>query len=221
MSRNEDDLARVKAHLQALSGSLPTLIDRVKAIAEARGITLPALPDTDQERQRLTAFAAYLDHYSRGDARTLGAIDVGDVLTEAVALARGEIEPKAEVRETYLAAPLVFGNPRQLGQVFVSLLINASQALPAGAPGDHRVDITLDTNLARWARITIADTGSGIAEDVLPRIFEPLFSTKRGSGMGVGLAIVREIVDGLGGRITVESVPDRGTTFTIELPPAP
>jgi signal transduction histidine kinase len=221
VSRNEDDLERVKAHLQALSGSLPTLIDRVRALAEARGTVLPALPDAQLEQQRLAAFAGYLDHYSRGDGRTLGPIDVGDVLTEAVALARGEIEPKARVGETYLSAPLVYANPRQLGQVFVSLLINASQALPAGARDAHRVDITLDTSEARWARIVIADTGSGIADDVLPHIFEPLFSTKRGAGMGVGLAIVREIVDGLGGRITVTSEPGRGTTFTIELPAAP
>ena len=143
------------------------------------------------------------------------------VLEQAVALARGEIAPKARVTASYLPAPLVRASSRQLGQVFVSLLINAAQAIPAGAPDAHHVGVELDTSEAGWARVAIADTGSGISAEVLPRIFEPLFSTKRGAGMGIGLAIVREVVEGLGGRISIESEPGHGTLFIIELPPEP
>jgi two-component system, NtrC family, sensor kinase len=224
VSRNEDDLARVKAHLTALSLSLPELIERVRTLADAQGRSdtlTSALPDAHKEGQRLAAFGAYLDHYGRVDGRTLGPLDVREILEEAVALARGEIEQKARVGASYLPAPLVRANPRQLGQVFVSLLINAAQALPIGAPDAHHVDVELDTSEAGWARVAIADTGSGITADVLPHIFEPLYSTKRGAGMGIGLAIVREIIHGLGGRVSVESEPGRGTLFIIELPAAP
>jgi two-component system, NtrC family, sensor kinase len=202
--------------------SLPELIERERAEAEAQGNTTipPALINAQAEGQRLAAFAAYLDHYSRVDGRTLGPVDVRAILEQAVALARGEIEPKARFRASYLEAPLVRASPRQLGQVFVSLLINAAQALPAGAPESHQVGVELDTSERGWARVAIADTGSGITADVLPHIFEPLFSTKRGAGMGIGLAIVREIVQDIGGRITVESQRGRGTLFIIELPPA-
>lgn len=216
MSRSDEDLKRVKAHLEALSKSLPSLIERVRGLAGGRDQA--PMPDAEAERHRLAAFAAYLDHYSRIDGQTRGPIDVRAVLEEAVALAGGEITPKARVGASYLPVPLVYANPRQLGQVFVSLLINAAQALPAGNPDANRIDVTLDTNDAGWARVTLTDTGSGIAPDVLPHIFEPLYSTKRGAGMGVGLAIVREIIQGLGGRISVDSELGRGTTFVIELP---
>ena len=72
-----------------------------------------------------------------------------------------------------------------------------------------------------WARIAIADTGVGIAPDVLPHIFDALYSTKRGAGMGIGLALTREIIAGLRGKISVESTPGAGTMFIVELPPAP
>lgn len=223
MRRDRDDLGRVQAHLTALSASLPALIDRLRDVADAHGHggALAGLPDAQQEGQRLAAFGAYLDHYSSSDGAAPGPLDVRQVLEGAVALARGEIDLKARIGASYLPAPLVHAHPGQLGQVFVSLLINAAQALPDGHRDDHRVGVELDTSEEGWARIAIADTGAGIAPDVLPHIFEPLYSTKRGAGMGIGLAIVREIVEGLGGRISVESEPGRGALFILELPAAP
>jgi len=221
VSRNDTELERVKAHLTALSESLPELIERVRAQAEGQGPLSTPLPDADKERERLAGFATYLDHYGRVDSRGIGPLEVREVLDEAVALTRGEIGQKARLQTSYLPAPIVRANPRQLGQVFVSLLINAAQALPSGSPDVNRVDIELDTSEAGWARVAIADTGAGITPEVLPHIFDALYSTKRGAGMGIGLAIVREIVEGLGGRISVESAPGRGTLFILELPPEP
>lgn len=218
-ARNRDELARVKARLTSLSKALPELIERVNGLAEAHGRPVE-LPDAEREGQRLAAFGAYLDHYGRVGNETVGPLDVGDVLAEAVALARGELDGKAQVSTSFGEAPLVRANRRQLGQVFVSLLINAAQALPAGARDDHEVGIELDTSEGGAARVVIADTGPGIAPELLTHIFEPLYSTKRGAGMGIGLAIVREIVESLGGTVSVESALGRGTIFAVELPAA-
>ena len=219
MSRDDEALDRVKGHLRRLAASLPETMEHLKSLTDLEGGDRD-LRDPDKERQRLTSLAAYLDHYGRPDARTVGPVNLRDVLEEAVALARGEIEIKGRVGTSFLEAPLVTGNPRALGQVFVSMLINASQALPAGAPDDNYVAVELDTNEDGWARIAIADSGSGISPDDLPFVFQPLYSTKRGKGMGIGLAVVREIITGLGGEISVESAPGRGTLFIIELPPS-
>jgi signal transduction histidine kinase len=223
----DDALERLRTQLLALAESLPELIERTKAqaeaLAEAEGrpvVLTPALLDAETERQRLRSFVAYLEHYGRFDPRAIGPISVREVLEQALALTRGEIEHKARFVASLGATPLVLASPRQLGQVFVSLLVNAAQAIPERAPDKHKVAVEIDTTPTGWARIAIADTGVGISAEMLPQIFEPQVSTKRGSGMGMGLAIVREIVSDLGGYIHVESFLGGGTLFVIELPPA-
>ncbi len=222
MSRSEDGLERIKAHLLALSEALPALIEHMRGRAAAEGRTdLLERPPTDarEVRDRIASFAAYLDHYSRVDANILGPIDVRAVLEDAVNLTRGEIQTRARLDESYLKAPLVYANPRQLGHVFVSLLVNAAQSFPEGDPAGNLVAVELDTTWTGAARVAIADTGTGIHPDLLDLVFEPMFSTKRGAGTGIGLAIVREIVRGLRGRLRVETVHGGGTMFVMELPP--
>jgi signal transduction histidine kinase len=104
--------------------------------------------------------------------------------------------------------------------VLVNVLGNAIQALErdgnmprSGAPIRLETKRLDDEHLA----ITIKDRGPGIPPDVLPRVFDPYFTTRR-TGTGIGLAISRNIVEGLGGRITVASAPDHGTEVRIELP---
>jgi len=71
-----------------------------------------------------------------------------------------------------------------------------------------------------WASISVTDTGTGIPPDVVSRIFEPFFTT-RASGTGLGLAVVKRIVESHGGEVEVQSQPDRGATFTVRLRFAP
>lgn len=227
MGGRDDALERLKAQLLALAEALPELVERAKAEAQAQAdaegrpvLLTPPLIDAETERARLRSFAAYLDHYGRFDPRTTGPIAVRDALEQALMLTRGEIEHKAQMVAILGTAPLVYASPRQLGQIFVSLLVNAAQAIPGHMPDKHKVMVELDTSPTGWARIAIADTGVGISAEMLPQIFEPQVSTKRASGMGMGLAIVREIMSDLGGYIHVESYLGGGTLFILELPPA-
>ena len=227
MGGRDDALERLRAQLLALADSLPEVIKRAKAkaeaIADAEGrpvVLTPPLIDAEVERQRLLAFASYLEQYGRFDPRPAGPMDVRGALEQALMLTRGEIEHKATLVATLGDAPLVFASPRQLGQIFVSLLVNAAQAIPGRTPAKHQIGVELDTSPMGWARIAIADTGVGISAEMLPQIFEPQVSSKRASGMGMGLAIVRETMSELGGYIHVESYLGGGTLFVLELPPA-
>jgi two-component system, NtrC family, sensor kinase len=222
VSRDEEALEQAKQHLRSLSLSLPELIEHLRqlALAQGREALAASLPDAQHEAERLAGLLAYIEQYTRLDARTFGPVSLSAVLEEAIALTRGEIQRRGRVGVAYHDAPLVTGNPRQLGHVLVAVLINAAQSLPEGARDANYVAAELDTNEDGWARIAIADSGTGIAPEDVAHIFEPLYSTKRGRGLGVGLAAVREIVTGLGGKIAVESVPGSGTLFIIEFPPA-
>jgi signal transduction histidine kinase len=105
-----------------------------------------------------------------------------------------------------------------LRQALVNIIGNAMQAVQ-GRPDLDGTPIRVQTSRldSRHFLILITDRGRGIAPEDLPRIFDPFFTTRR-TGTGIGLAISRNIIEGLGGRITVTSTRERGTDVRIELP---
>jgi len=110
--------------------------------------------------------------------------------------------------------PLITTDSNQLQQVILNLLENAIDAV--GENG--AITLTTRRDGGRVA-MDIADTGAGIAKELLPKVFDPFFTTKEaGEGTGLGLSIVYSTLNKLGGTIDVRSEPDRGTTFTISLP---
>jgi signal transduction histidine kinase/GAF domain-containing protein len=115
--------------------------------------------------------------------------------------------------------PIIEADAFRLQQVLRNLLSNALKFTPAG--GDVRLTATYDT---RWVRLCVTDTGIGIAPEHLERIFDRYYQvadkSERSRGQGLGLAIVRIIVQGHGGRIEVKSKPGRGSAFTVFLPVA-
>ncbi|MEM8686047.1 MAG: PAS-domain containing protein [Pseudomonadota bacterium] len=115
--------------------------------------------------------------------------------------------------------PAVWGDPDQLNQIFINLIVNAEQAL-RGWSGPKRVKIVSRYDTARNdVVVKIHDSGPGIPENVRSRIFEPFFTTKEvGEGTGIGLAFCHRIVETHGGSIRVECKPGQGTAFFVRLP---
>lgn len=103
----------------------------------------------------------------------------------------------------------------RFGQLVLNLLVNAAQSIPDGASEAN--EIRVETGLCADGRvfIVVADTGAGMSPDVQRRIFDPFFTTKEiGEGTGLGLAICHSILKELGGELSVESEPGRGSTST-------
>jgi PAS domain S-box-containing protein len=117
-----------------------------------------------------------------------------------------EVEEKAE---------RIMADPHYLKRIAANLTLNAVQAMPEGGKLTIRAYAEKKTN---DIVITVADTGSGIPEDVKPKLFTPMMTTKS-KGQGFGLAVVKRMTEGLGGAVTFESTEGKGTTFTVRLPP--
>jgi CheY-like chemotaxis protein/anti-sigma regulatory factor (Ser/Thr protein kinase) len=144
-------------------------------------------------------------------------VDVERTLDVAAATAAHEIRVRARLVKEYGTVSPVWANEGRLAQVFVNLLVNAAQAIPEGAAIDNEIRIVTREDKGLIV-VEIHDTGTGIAPEDLPRIFEPFFTTKpRGVGTGLGLSISHNIVSSLGGTLTAERSPSRGTLLRVTL----
>ena len=121
---------------------------------------------------------------------------------------------KRVIRELDDHLPEILGDPQQLQQVFLNLLLNAAEAI--GESGTITVRTGHDEQ-AKTVAVSIKDTGSGIAAELREKIFHPFFTTK-GKGTGLGLAVSKRIVEEHGGSIEVDNPVSGGVTFTIILP---
>lgn len=141
------------------------------------------------------------------------------VLDEALAQVASAARAKDQSLHVTVAPgePIIQGDPDRLRQIVWHLLANAIKFTPKGGA----IFVSLDAG--ETARITVRDTGPGVARDFLPRIFDRFTQedsslTRRASGLGVGLALIRELVERHGGEITVANVPEGGAVFTVRLP---
>lgn len=118
--------------------------------------------------------------------------------------------------------PLVRLDAVQIEQVLTNLLENAAKYSPPGTPITVRSCVAADSDTTARLLITVADRGPGIEPSEQERIFEKFYrltdATRPVGGTGMGLAIVKGLVDAHGGRVTLESAPGRGSTFTVGLP---
>lgn len=180
----------------------------------------PRRPDYEvirREALRCRQIVRQLLDFSRQDRPNMRPIDMNEVLTNMVAFVSKQtiyrnIKTETDLQENL---PHVIADPVQLEQVILGILVNASEAMPEGGT-IYIKSSSLEES--REVEVSLRDTGPGISEENLERIFEPFFSTKGGKSMGIGLGVSSNIISQHGGRLEAESPPGEGATFKIIIP---
>ncbi len=181
---------------------------------------LEACRDALDGTERLKRIVQDVKAFARVDQQPGGPVDVRKVLEQSITEAERSVGSRVRLVRDFQEVAPVHASERGLEQVFLHLLVNAAQAMPEAHP-EPWVRVATRQQEAGIV-VEVQDNGSGIEPELLSRIFEPFFTTKPlGVGTGLGLSICHGIVTGLGGQISVDSTLGRGTTFRVQLPPAP
>jgi two-component system, NtrC family, sensor histidine kinase HydH len=171
----------------------------------------------DEVERMETTIQGLLD-FSRPAQPQRKLYDLRETIDRALHLISGQAEKQHVATDAELGedALMIYGDPQQLHQVFVNLLINAVEAMPDGG----QLEITANRPHGNHAvQVYIRDTGDGIPPDLMPRLFEPFASGKE-RGTGLGLAVSRRILEEHGGTISARSASPSGTIFVVKLPTA-
>jgi PAS domain S-box-containing protein len=192
-------------------------VDPARVAAEL-GELQEILGDAQAGTERIARIVKDLTLLGRRDVQR-GRVHLADVVDEAMRWLPASVPGAAAIVVENVGPPDVEVSAGQLAQVLINLITNAAKAIPSGRPG--RVIVRLGPGEEGRARLEVADNGAGMERDVLERVFDPFFTTRKvGEGTGLGLPICHSIITAHGGTITVGSVPGEGTTFRIELPAA-
>ena len=232
----------IRNPLGIIKNSAEMLRDRVQDDAKRRELTDFIVEEVDRLNKVVTNFL----QFARPSEPKLEPVDINAVLEHTLAFLVSTDYSTSITVEKVLAdgLPPVLADPEQCHQVFLNLCMNAFQAMNGGGALKVETRLSTQTPAAKegcptpdnyspssesdskgvqtptsMVDVVISDTGQGIPPHVLPRIFDPFFSTKD-EGVGLGLSLVHKIIENHNGRIRVTSTPDSGTTFVISLPTA-
>jgi signal transduction histidine kinase len=203
---------------------LTTIINYAKFAlrpSETEASRLQALEKILKGSQRAATIISSMLGFARNTSTQRQQTDLGALIDEVLLLTEKDLSKhRIQVEKKYQGrarAPIV---PAQIEQVLINLIINARQAMPRG--GRLLLDVRTNTR-TNMVEIRVGDTGTGIPTNRLGLIFEPFYTTKEPDehghgGTGLGLSVCRQIIDQHQGRIRVESLVGKGSTFTIKLP---
>jgi len=176
------------------------------------------LSDCLEGTQRVRDITRELRQFSSTDDAAAEKVDLSDLLDSSLTIAANEIKYRASVIKRYSDIPEVVVNRGKMSQVFLNLIVNAGQAIEEGHVKDNWIRVATGKQDDK-VFVEFANSGPLIAPDVLPKIFDPFFSTKpQDQGTGLGLSISYSIVQQHGGVISVESTVEQGTVFRVWLP---
>jgi signal transduction histidine kinase/CheY-like chemotaxis protein len=210
----------VLRQLRARLASLGDLPER-EADLEALPQLIRSLEQAGDGMQRVRAIVRNLLTFSNGGLSPRTLVDVRAIAESSVQMSLHELVHRARIVREFGEVPPVEANEAALGQVFLNLLVNAAQAISEGDVSGNEVRVATFTDEEGNAVVEVVDTGAGIPPEVLPRIFDPFFtSNKTGRGTGLGLSISHGTIASLHGTIQVWSEAGRGSRFRVTLPAA-
>ncbi|MEO8700649.1 MAG: ATP-binding protein [Kofleriaceae bacterium] len=191
----------------------------IAANEDVNALAKMILPDLERVGEHITAHGARLMQLARPGPDHVQPLDLNAVVLDVIAMLRGagklrRLDIVTNLQQTPITVTV---NRTRIEQILVNLLVNAVDAIGDAAGA---ITVTVASN-GDGTRVVceVRDTGSGISEDQLGKIFLPFFTTKpEDKGTGLGLPVAREIVESYGGKLLVESVVGQGTAFTFDLP---
>jgi len=213
----------------------------LSAIIGYTELALFEIPGMDETRQKLGQVLAAADRardmvkqiltFSRKGEKVRKPVLLNEIVNEALRLVRSTLPTTIEIKSN-ISEKLnpVMANPTQIHQVIMNICTNAGHAMRddggvleitlSELEPDCQLNERLDLQPGCYQVLVFKDNGSGIPNEITNRIFEPYFTTKKGEGTGMGLAVVHGIIKNHGGGITVQSQPGKGSTFCVYLPVA-
>jgi signal transduction histidine kinase len=199
--------------MNVILGRAEYLMDRVTEEPVKKGLRTIVT-----QVERITRVMNQLLSFARRKAPERRPLDLRCVMEDGIEMFQERLARSRIQVEMALVGdcPVVSADHDQMSQVFINLVMNAIHAMPDG--GTLRIGLAPEQQMVK---LTVADTGHGIPRDVIKKVFDPFFTTKEfGQGTGLGLTVVKGIIDEHQGSIAVESEEGKGTTFVILLPQA-
>ena len=211
------------AHVEEGQENSGTVPERIKRIIDREGEmdldfvledVKDIIEDCKEGTDRIKKIVINFKEFAHPGEDELQRRDINQGIESTLSVIWNELKYKARVVKDFGELPLVKCYPQQLNQVFMNILINASQAI------EGQGEIRIKTHAVKnFVEVEISDTGSGIHEEYLGKIFDPFFTTKEvGKGTGLGLNVSYKIIKRHKGNIEVESQVGKGTTFRIRIP---
>lgn len=203
---------------------LTTIINYAKLALRPRAVDadrVQALEKILKSGQRAATIINSMLGFARNNAILRQPTDLVALVEELLLLVDKDMSKhQIRVEKRYQGRPTAPVIPAQIEQVILNLILNARQAMPGG--GRLKIDVRHNTR-TNMAEIRVVDSGCGISPEKLRRIFEPFYTTKQPDdqghgGTGLGLSVCRQIIEQHHGRIRVESLVGKGSTFTVKLP---
>jgi two-component system, NtrC family, sensor kinase len=208
---DKQEVNRQYAHVSRLSAE----VEEHKVMDELGTLLKDGLHGIDE----ISEIVVNLKNFSRLDRAKVTEFSVQDGLESTLMLAKNMLKNSVEIIKEYGAIPKISCSPSQINQVFLNIVTNAVHAMPEDRKGSAAITLRTAREGNDMVRIEIQDNGSGIPKDVLPKIFDPFYTTKEiGKGTGMGLSISYKIIQEHGGKILVDTEEGMGTVFSILLP---